>query len=169
MSNSDAFEEALDRVRNGQATASDLEFLRNCIQRVSQLLDERQLYDPPPLLKQDVESLLEVVAAVSTCPNDAAVAWTAAGYLEAQQRSAELEALRQASLSLTSSLDLQEVLDTILENTLKLLDDAQDAHIHKNHTMGFGIAIFPGDFVTGADLIAEADRALYEGKENDQC
>ncbi len=60
------------------------------------------------------------------------------------------------------------MLDTILENALKLLGDAKDAHIHSNLTIGFGTAIFPGDFVTGADLIAVADRALYEGKENDQ-
>jgi diguanylate cyclase (GGDEF)-like protein len=41
----------------------------------------------------------------------------------------ELEALRQASLTLTASLDLQDVLDAILACALELFLDAQDAHI----------------------------------------
>jgi len=40
-----------------------------------------------------------------------------------------LEALRQASLSLTSSLELQAVLDAILKSALKLLGDATNGHI----------------------------------------
>jgi diguanylate cyclase (GGDEF)-like protein len=50
-------------------------------------------------------------------------------FQEVRQRSAELEAVLKASLSLTASLDLNEVLDTILENTLSLLEGAQDAHV----------------------------------------
>lgn len=61
-----------------------------------------------------------------------------------QERSAELEAVRRASLSLTASLDLQEVLDTILENTLGLLKEAQDAHIflYQNDRLLFGAALW---------------------------
>ena len=47
----------------------------------------------------------------------------------AQRRVVELETLRQASLTLTASLDLQKVLDTILEHTLEIIPRAQDAHI----------------------------------------
>ncbi len=45
------------------------------------------------------------------------------------ERAAELEALRQASLSLTSSLELQAVLDAILNSALRLLRDANNGHI----------------------------------------
>lgn len=46
-----------------------------------------------------------------------------------KQHISQLDALRQASLSLTSSLDLQAVLEAILQSTLQLLDDAHDAQI----------------------------------------
>lgn len=77
--------------------------------------------------------------------NNAAVAiektWL---FQEVRQRSAELEAIRKASLSLTASLDLNEVLDTILENTLSLLSDAQDAHIflYDGGRLSFGAALW---------------------------
>ncbi len=48
---------------------------------------------------------------------------------EAQQRANELEALRQASLTLIASLDLETVLYAILESTLGLMDNALDAHV----------------------------------------
>lgn len=47
-----------------------------------------------------------------------------------QHRATELEALRQASLSLTASLELPAVLDAILANILQLMPDAEDAHIY---------------------------------------
>ncbi len=77
--------------------------------------------------------------------NNAAVAiektWL---FQEVRQRSAELEAVRKASLSLTASLDLKEVLDTILENTLSLLSDAQDAHIflYEHGRLSFAAALW---------------------------
>ncbi|MBC8508173.1 MAG: diguanylate cyclase [Anaerolineales bacterium] len=50
-------------------------------------------------------------------------------YQAAERRADELELLRQASLTLTASLDLQVVLDTILKYALHLIHRAQDAHI----------------------------------------
>lgn len=50
-------------------------------------------------------------------------------YEKEEERAAELEALRQASISLTSSLELQSVLDAILKSALKLLRDANNGHI----------------------------------------
>lgn len=50
-------------------------------------------------------------------------------YEEQGLRAIELETIRKASLSLTSSLDLHEVLDSILKHTLGLLPDSQNAHI----------------------------------------
>lgn len=50
-------------------------------------------------------------------------------YEKVGERAAELEALRQASLSLTSSLELKAVLDAILKSALKLIHDANNGHI----------------------------------------
>jgi signal transduction histidine kinase/GAF domain-containing protein/ActR/RegA family two-component response regulator len=47
----------------------------------------------------------------------------------AGQRAAELEAIRQASLSLTASLELPQVLDSIQKNVLALLPEANNSHI----------------------------------------
>ncbi len=67
--------------------------------------------------------------------------------IEAQQRrSAELEALRQASLSMTSSLELKAALSAILEQALKLVD-AWDAHIflYDGERLQFASAMWAGD------------------------
>jgi GAF domain-containing protein len=63
---------------------------------------------------------------------------------EERQRTAELEALRQASLSVTASLDLNEVLHAILESTLDLSRDALDAHIflYDGEKLHFGAALW---------------------------
>ncbi len=63
---------------------------------------------------------------------------------ESKQRAAELEALRQASLSLTTHLDLQDVLGAILKSTLDLLEDAQNAHIflYQNGALKFNAALW---------------------------
>jgi len=57
-----------------------------------------------------------------------------------QQRATELEALRQASLSLTASLELSAVLDAILASILQLMPNAEDAHIYiyENDRLTFG-------------------------------
>ncbi len=47
----------------------------------------------------------------------------------AKRRTRELEAIYEASLSLTASLELPDVLNAILKNTLGLMKAAQDAHI----------------------------------------
>ena len=51
-------------------------------------------------------------------------------YQAAERQVAELEAVRQAALGLTSSLQLQEVLESILACSVRLLRSAQDAHIY---------------------------------------
>ncbi|MGH2524259.1 MAG: GAF domain-containing protein, partial [Anaerolineales bacterium] len=58
------------------------------------------------------------------------------------QRAAELEAVRQASLSLTASLSLQPLLEAILETTLKFTRGAQDAHIFLYHPEQGGYLTF---------------------------
>jgi GAF domain-containing protein len=62
----------------------------------------------------------------------------------AERRVAELEAVRQATLGLTSSLRLQEVLGTILSSTVALLMEVQDAHIflYQQDRLAFGAALW---------------------------
>jgi diguanylate cyclase (GGDEF)-like protein len=117
---------ALNRVQAGEATTEDLKKLRSFVQNASQALEDaqvRQLYD---ISIQDIIQSLDML------------------FQEVRQRSAELEAVRKASLSLTASLDLNEVLDTILENTLGLLNDVQDAHIflYEDGRLNFGAALW---------------------------
>ncbi len=62
---------------------------------------------------------------------------------EAEKRAAELEAVRQASLSLTSSLDLAEVLDAIVRSAVHLIPNLQDAHIflYESGKLSFSTAV----------------------------
>ena len=64
----------------------------------------------------------------------------------ARQRVAELEAVRQASLGLTSSLELEAVLEAILEGTFALLDGARNAHVFlyqdQDDCLTFGAALW---------------------------
>ncbi|MCX6032847.1 MAG: GAF domain-containing protein [Chloroflexi bacterium] len=62
----------------------------------------------------------------------------------AEQRAAELEALRKASLSLTSSLDLPHVLDAILEHTLGLMPGLNNAHVflYRDDRLTFGSSLW---------------------------
>ncbi len=63
---------------------------------------------------------------------------------KALQRANELESVLQANTSLTSSLNLEEVLDAILCNALDLIPEANDAHIflYENQKLSFGAALF---------------------------
>ena len=63
---------------------------------------------------------------------------------EAEQRAAALEALYRASLSVTASLNLEDVLHSILESTLGLLQNSLDAHIflHEGGILTFGAALW---------------------------
>jgi PAS domain S-box-containing protein len=80
--------------------------------------------------------------------NQAAAAIDSARLFSAlEQRAAELLALRQATLSLTASLQPKEVLNSILESTLKFLPNAMNAHVFLYDTergsLNFGAALWP--------------------------
>ena len=47
-----------------------------------------------------------------------------------QRQVAELDAIKRITMNLTSSLDLQTVLDGVVKEALQLVKDAQDAHIY---------------------------------------
>jgi len=63
-------------------------------------------------------------------------------YQASRQRTEELEAVRKAALSVTASLDLEQVLTAILKGTLELLSDVEDAHIflYQKGKLVFGAA-----------------------------
>ncbi len=65
-------------------------------------------------------------------------------FAAATRRVAELEAVHEASLVVTSTLDLQTVLDVILEKVLELLPGVQDAHIflYRDGKLTFGSALY---------------------------
>jgi signal transduction histidine kinase len=86
------------------------------------------------------------VDVLQTMVDQIAVAIENARLLEAERRrGAELEALRQASLHVTSILELQPVLDAIIEHALKLVS-ADNAHIflYDGETLTFGAAVWAG-------------------------
>ena len=64
-------------------------------------------------------------------------------YESERKRSAELETLRQASLRLTSTLELQPILEAILDHALKLVA-ADDAHVflYDGERLAFGAALW---------------------------
>jgi diguanylate cyclase (GGDEF)-like protein len=63
---------------------------------------------------------------------------------DAERRTRQLEELRQASLHITSSLDLEAVLYALLESALKMLSGVQGAHIflYDGHQLSFGAAMW---------------------------
>lgn len=90
----------------------------------------------------------EEISLCQTMVNQLATAVENAHLFEAErQRREELEALRQASLRLTSTLELQPVLETILSQALKLIA-AADAHIFlfDGERLSFGAALWAGEF-----------------------
>src|SRR3990170_5672672 len=106
---------------------------------VLQVLDEINL-------RRFTETDLELLTLFA---NQSAIAIENARLVEMEEkRVAQLELIRQTSLSLTASLDLSEVLDRILECTLTLLPGANNGHIFLYHPEGggrltFGAALWP--------------------------
>jgi signal transduction histidine kinase len=88
----------------------------------------------------------EDVAVLQTMADQVAIAIENARLLEAERRrGAELEALRQASLHVTSSLELQPVLEAIIEHALRLVS-ADNTHIflYDGEHLTFGAAMWAG-------------------------
>jgi two-component system, cell cycle response regulator len=60
-----------------------------------------------------------------------------------QRQAAELDALKRITLNLTSSLDLQSVLDGVVQEAMQLVKDAHDAHIYlfQDEELVFGASL----------------------------
>jgi len=90
----------------------------------------------------------EITLAQAFAVNTSAAIENARSFEAEEKRVAELEALRQASLSLSASLNRRAVLDAILKSTLQLLPGAQNAHIFLYHPedggrLTFGAVLWP--------------------------
>jgi GAF domain-containing protein/signal transduction histidine kinase/CheY-like chemotaxis protein len=84
----------------------------------------------------------------------------------AGQRAAELEAIRQASLSLTASLELPQVLDSIQRNILALLPEANNSHIflyspENGGKLTFGAAMWANETQTNAYSVPRKNGLTY--------
>ncbi len=60
-----------------------------------------------------------------------------------KQQTDELDALKKLSINLTSSLDLPDVLDAVVTEAMRLIDNARDINIflYRNHKLSFGAAL----------------------------
>lgn len=60
-----------------------------------------------------------------------------------KQQTDELDTLKKLSLNLTSSLDLPDVLDAVVTEAMRLIDNARDVNIflYRNHKLSFGAAL----------------------------
>jgi diguanylate cyclase (GGDEF)-like protein len=65
-------------------------------------------------------------------------------YAKTKQRASDLEAVRQASLTLTASLEQEEVFTAIMESALRLSPDAMDTHIfiYQDGKLTFGASLW---------------------------
>jgi diguanylate cyclase (GGDEF)-like protein len=60
-----------------------------------------------------------------------------------KQQTDELDALKELSIHLTSSLDLPDVLDAVVSEAVRLIEHTRDVNIflYKNHKLSFGAAL----------------------------
>lgn len=96
--------------------------------------------DGPPFTESDLQ-LLELFA-----PQAAIAIHNTTLFQSMNQRVAEFKAIQRASLELTSNLELDLVLSTVLESALGLIP-ADDAHIflYEKGELKFGAALFGGE------------------------
>lgn len=60
-----------------------------------------------------------------------------------KQQTDELDALKKLSINLTSSLELPDVLDAVVSEAMRLIENTRDVNIflYKNHKLSFGAAL----------------------------
>ncbi len=124
---------------------------------VSSLLsDVRKRLEKKGLTPEASESLLGLLSALMTtittdtsrdeslmmCLADA-MADSSSLLILIQQQAAELDALKRITFNLTTSLDLQAVLNGVVEEAMRLVKDADDAHIflYQDQKISFGASL----------------------------
>jgi two-component system cell cycle response regulator len=116
-----------------------------------------ELMDIPPSEQYDLLLLLEaMITAIENYTDLNATGdearWLESGLIDShalllqlKQQAAELDALKKLSLNLTSSLDLQTVLDAVVSEAMKLVKNARTAHIFlynaEQDRLDFGAAL----------------------------
>lgn len=120
------------------------------------LIEARNLLDQEELSPREKEALvrlLDILTAslekVAPCDDDtlASVARElidqSALLAMLRQLTDELDALKKLSINLTSSLDLPDVLDAVVTEAMRLIDNTRDVNIflYKNHKLAFGAAL----------------------------
>jgi diguanylate cyclase (GGDEF)-like protein len=119
------------------------------------LSDARLLLDKQNVSQSERDSVLTLLDILTTAleknstPNGA-VENLAQGLLDnhallllLKQQTDELDALKKLSLNLTSSLDLPDVLDAVVTEAMRLIENTRDVNIflYKNYRLSFGAAL----------------------------
>ena len=102
--------------------------------------------------KESILKLLDILtaAAEKLSPEDHHVHDLARSLIDHQallailkQQTDELDALKKLSIHLTSSLDLPDVLDAVVSEAVRLIENTRDVNIflYKNHKLSFGAAL----------------------------
>ena len=119
------------------------------------LSDARQILEQKQVSQSERDSvilLLDILAAaVEKNPHiDGAAENVSQGLIDHQgllfllkQQTDELDALKKLSINLTSSLDLPDVLDAVVTEAMRLIENTRDVNIflYKNHKLSFGAAL----------------------------
>jgi diguanylate cyclase (GGDEF)-like protein len=123
--------------------------------RTKILSDARQILEQKQVSQSERDSLILLLdilaAAVEKNPHpDAAAENVLQGLIDHQgllfllkQQTDELDALKKLSINLTSSLDLPDVLDAVVTEAMRLIENTRDVNIflYKNHKLSFGAAL----------------------------
>lgn len=124
--------------------------------RLSILADARRLLEEKGGSLSEREQLFQLLEILATslekysAATPETIQQIAKGLIEHQallallkQQTAELDALKKLSINLTSSLDLPDVLDAVVTEAMRLIDNTRDVNIflYKNGRLSFGAAL----------------------------
>ena len=124
--------------------------------RLKILADARRILDEQDISSADRDTLIKLLDILSAALekqllNDSSSLQSLSDQLISnhsllsllKQLTAELDALKKLSINLTSSLDLPDVLDAVVTEAMRLIENARDVNIflYKSHKLSFGAAL----------------------------
>ncbi|HEX5941603.1 MAG TPA: GAF domain-containing protein, partial [Anaerolineales bacterium] len=124
--------------------------------RLKILMEARGFLEKQDSAAPDRETLLKLIDILTTAlerysPNDISNTQGIARELinnqallaMLKQQTDELDALKKLSINLTSSLDLPDVLDAVVSEAVRLIENARDVNIflYRNYRLSFGAAL----------------------------